>query len=65
MNRDAKRISISLRPEIELTKSNIRNTNGHGFCGTGYVFKKALSELRKSGAVIVFDKNVCSYFITN
>lgn len=63
MNRDAKRISTSFRSEIERTKSAIRNSNGRGFDGMGYVFKQAVKELREKGMNIVYDKEKCSYFV--
>lgn len=53
MNRNAKNISSSLRPQIEIVKGYIRSSE-RPFDGDGYVFQKAVSELRKSGWVIKF-----------
>jgi hypothetical protein len=48
MNRDAKRISNSLRPLIERIKGSIRQAT-RPFDGDGYAFKTALKELRQEG----------------
>ena len=63
MNKDSKRISINLTAEIGRIKSYIRNNNGRGFDGTGYIFKKALKKIKKEGFKIYYNKEKCSYFI--
>jgi len=60
MNRDSKTISNSLRPKISTMKSLIRNST-RPFDGSGYVFKTALSELRKEGLKIQYIKDKCHY----
>ena len=47
MNRDAKKINSSSRPDIEKVKSYIRMDDGRGFDGDGYVFKTAVREMKK------------------
>lgn len=64
MNRDAKTISCSQRPDIERVKSYIINSI-RPFDGSGYVFKTALSELRKQGLNIVYIKEKCHYIKIN
>lgn len=63
MNRDSKNISSSLRPQIETIKSNIRNSKGTGFDGTGYPFKQALKELRAEGLNIKHVRSKCHYIL--
>ena len=65
MNRHAKRISNSCRPEIERTKGYIRNSNGKWFDGSGYIFKVALREMRESGYVIKYNRKKCSYHVVS
>jgi hypothetical protein len=60
MNRDAKTISSSCRPEIERVKSYILDAV-RPFDGDGYIFRTALSELRKEGVKIAYIKNKCHY----
>jgi hypothetical protein len=62
MNKDAKRLSNSLRNQIYIQKMNIINSKSY-FDGTGYAFKKALSELRKQGFHISYNKAKCMYKI--
>lgn len=60
MNRYSKRINPSFRPQIERIKGYIRAERGP-FDGDGYPFKKALSELRKEGYTIKYDRINCHY----
>ena len=72
MNRDAKCISRSLRPDIERVKSCIRD-NAFGrrcmFDGDGFVFKTALKEMRaellKSGIRIKYERKGAVYVFEN
>ena len=61
MNRDAKNISSSLRPQIETTKGHIRASNGKWFDADGYVGKTAIKELRAAGWIIEYDRTRGSY----
>ena len=61
MNRDAKNISSSVRPLIETTKNNIRNSQGRWFDCDGYVGKTALKELRQHGIKIEYSRDRGSY----
>ena len=61
MNRDAKNISSSLRPQIEMAKRHIRNSAGRWFDADGYVGKKALKELREVGWEIEYNNARGSY----
>lgn len=61
MQRGAKNISSSWSREISIIKGNIRDAKA-GFDGTGYPFKKALSELRKEGMKIKYDSERALYF---
>lgn len=61
MNRDAKNISSSLRPQIEMTKGHIRNSGGKWFDADGYVGKTAIKELRAAGWEIKYNKDRGSY----
>jgi hypothetical protein len=63
MNRDAKRINPNLTADISRVENCIRNSNGRGFYGDGYVIKKAIQNLRKEGMVIIFDRKKCSYMV--
>jgi hypothetical protein len=63
MNKDAKNIKVSLRPEIERVKGYIRDAK-RPFDGDGYVFKTALKELRKEGLNITHIKEKCHYITT-
>lgn len=58
-----KRISPHFTGKIATMKANIKNSNGKGFDGDGYVFKTAIRQLRKEGYNILRDKSVCSYFL--
>jgi hypothetical protein len=60
MNSDSKNIKSSLRPEIERVKGFIRDAV-RPFDGSGYVFKTALSEIRKEGTHILFVREKCHY----
>lgn len=60
MNKDAKNISSTLRPEIERVKGYIRDTR-RPFDGNGYVFRTALTELRREGFYIRYDRKQCHY----
>ena len=60
MNRDAKNISSSLRPQIDHVKGYIRNAT-RPFDGNGYVFTTALKELRKEGLNIKRNRAMCNY----
>lgn len=60
MDRDAKRINPSQRPQIEKVKSYIRYAV-RPFDGTGRIFKTAISELRKEGLSIIYIKEKCHY----
>lgn len=64
MNRDAKNISSSLRPLIEMSKGHIRTSGGRWFDADGYVGKTAIKELRKSGWSIEYNRDRGSYRIT-
>lgn len=64
MNRDAKNISSSLRPQIEMTKGHIRTSGGKWFDADGYVGKTAIKELRAGGWNIEYNKDRGSYRIT-
>ena len=63
MNRDAKRISSSLRPDIDRVKGFILEAvnKGKTFDVDGYFGKTALSEVRKLGYNIKYFKNKCHY----
>lgn len=63
MNRHAKSIKSTLRPQIENIKGYILDSK-RGFDGTGYAFKKAMSELRRDGHSINYDIKKCLYFFT-
>lgn len=60
MNRHSKRISNSLRPRIDTLKCMIRYAPAP-FDGYG-LLKTAISELRKEGLVIIYDKQYCRYY---
>lgn len=60
MNKDAKRINPSLRPQIEKVKGYIRDSL-RPFDGNGYIFKTAISELKKEGLQIKYIKEKCHY----
>ncbi len=60
MNKNAKTIGNSLRPQIEITKSYMRCST-RPIWGDGYVFKKALSEIRKEGIVMSLNKTTGDY----
>jgi len=60
MNRDAKRINSSSRREIDIIKGYIL-TGTRPFDGVGYPFKKALSELRKKGVQIKYNRKTAMY----
>ena len=60
MNRDAKTIKCSLRPDIEIVKGYIRDSI-RPFDGSGYVFKSAIKELRDEGIKILYIKEKCHY----
>lgn len=60
MVRGKKTISRSLRGQIDTLKSLIRNST-RNFDGTGSAFKKAISELRKEGVKIKYDRNRDDY----
>ncbi len=64
MNRYSKTISNSSRPVIDNLKNKFRFTS-NPFDGNGYPFKQAISELRKEGIPIVYDKNMCRYYNKN
>ena len=61
MVRGKKRINPSSRPQIDVVKSYIISSNGRFFDGSGYVFKKALSEVRRSGVAVKYYRNNCMY----
>ena len=63
MNKDAKRINPNFTADISRVEGYIRSSNGKGFSGNGYVFKKAIQNLRKKGMVIIYNKEKCSYFV--
>jgi hypothetical protein len=54
---------MSCRGMITRIKTNIINSNGKYFDGDGYPFKKALSELRKEGVIILYDRKEYMYFV--
>jgi hypothetical protein len=60
MNRFSKRINPLCRPEIDRLKFNIKHSTGY-FDGDGYIFKTAISELRKEGFRIVYNREKCMY----
>ena len=64
MNKDAKTISNSLRPQIEKVKSYIRDAK-RPFDGDGYIFKQAVKELRNEGLNIIRQKEQCNYILQN
>ena len=61
MNRDAKRINPSLRPQIDQLKHRIRHTDNM-FDGNGYAFETAIRELRKEGIPIKYDRRAAVYY---
>lgn len=61
MTRGSKTISNSLRPKIENVKNMMRFAE-NPFDGSGIIFKTALSEIRKEGIEIVYDKTKCRYY---
>jgi hypothetical protein len=61
MMKGAKRINPNCRWQIETTKNLIRYAN-NPFDGSGYIFKQALSEIRKEGVPIIYDKKNCRYY---
>jgi hypothetical protein len=61
MNKNSKRINSSCRREIHTIKGNILASRTGKFDGNGYAFKKAISELRKQGIVIKYDKQNAYY----
>jgi hypothetical protein len=62
MNAGAKRINPSGRAKIDTAKNLIRFSTSP-FDGGGFV-KTAISELRKEGIEIIYDKNKCRYYNT-
>lgn len=60
MTKGAKTISRSWRREIDIIKNNILMTS-KPFDGTGYPFKQAVSELRKEGLKIEYNREIASY----
>ena len=62
MYRGAKRINPSSRREIDIIKSHILSSK-RGFDGSGYPFKKAVSELRQQGKIIQYDSTTCLYYL--
>lgn len=62
MNRDAKNISRSLRPQIEMTKGYIRTATTL-FFGDGYPFRQAIHELRKAGLKIKYHRSKGHYTV--
>lgn len=50
-----------MRLQIETIKTYIKNTK-KGFDGDGYVFKKALKELRTEGLKIIYSKKDFMYY---
>ena len=63
MNRNAKRISNSLRPSIDRVKGFILEAinKGKSFDVDGYIGKTALFEVRKMGYNIKYFKDKCHY----
>jgi hypothetical protein len=64
MNRDAKNISCSARPQIEMTKAHIRSSRGAWFDSDGYVGRVAIKELRAGGWIIEYSRRRGSYRTT-
>ena len=60
MYSDKKTISSSQRPDIERVKGFIRDAC-RPFDGSGYIFKTALSEIRKEGLTVLYIKEKCHY----
>ena len=60
MNRDAKNISSSLRPQIETIKGYIVDSV-RPFDGDTYAFKTAIKELRAAGHLIERRRAMCHY----
>lgn len=60
MNKDAKNIRCTVRPEIERVKGYIRDAS-RPFDGSGYIFRTALRELRREGMIIRYDRNLSHY----
>jgi len=63
MNRHSKRIATNFKQNISVIMANIENSNGRGFDGVGYPFQKAISNCRKNGLKIRYDRRICSYFL--
>jgi len=61
MNKDKKRITTNAAMKVATIKSNMRNSI-NPFDGSGVWFNKALSELRKEGVNIVFDRKMHRYY---
>lgn len=64
MQRGAKRISNSIRPQIDNIKSEIRGAV-RPFDGCGSAFKTALQELRAEGIAIKYVAEKCHYIKAN
>ncbi|MDA9818196.1 hypothetical protein N9C35_04065 [Flavobacteriaceae bacterium] len=65
MNKDSKTISNSLRPQIDICKSNILSALSREifFDVDGYVGKNAIKELRQNGYKIKYHHSRGSYKI--
>ena len=63
MQAGSKRISCSVRAQIENIKFNIRGAT-RPFDGDGYAFKTAIKELRKCGYTIKHHREKCHYTMT-
>jgi hypothetical protein len=63
MNKDAKRISNSWRPQIDIVKGYILSALDRGvyFDADGYVGKTAIKELRQAGFKIKYYRERRSY----
>lgn len=60
MQRGSKSIKCTMRPQIENTKCNIRDSI-RPFDGTGYAFKAAIRELKAEGMTFKYIKEKCHY----
>lgn len=60
MNRGAKSIKCTMRPQIENIKCNIRDSV-RPFDGDGYAFKTALKELKADGMHFKYIAEKCHY----
>lgn len=63
MPRHNKRISPHCIAQISVTIGNILSSTERGFFGDGYIFRTALSKVRKLGYIIKYERKTGNYFL--